>query len=71
MRSLLTGEDEGDESEQPVAAPEDNARERDVTGERLDVMDNHRLLIAAHHNLKYVATLYLVIYRHRFFSDTT
>ena len=49
-RSPLTGEDEGDESEERVAAPEDNAGEHDVTDERLDVLDNHRLLIAAHHN---------------------
>ena len=50
---LLTGKDECDEAEDAVAAEDDDARQNDVSGERLDVLDEHRLrlLTTDHHHL--------------------
>ena len=43
--NILTGQNDSDESTGPVAAPEDEAREDDVTGVRWNSLNNHRLLL--------------------------
>jgi len=51
---VLTGEDECDAAEYEVAAEHDDARQDDVTGERLDVLDDDglmMLLTVDHHYL--------------------
>jgi len=42
---VLTGQNESDESKDPVAAPEDDAGEDDVSNVRVDLMSVHGLLI--------------------------
>jgi len=42
---ILTGQYESDESKQPVAAPEDEARENDVSDVRRDLLHNNWMLL--------------------------